>query len=466
MNYKSLKFRLNLWYLFVFTITVLLAEIGIYIYLDKSLHKEIDILLHREAKELIENLRFDANGLSFVDSTEFYEVKHLYLNEASVFFRVFDKDLNLVAISENLKRADFLIPNPNKEKFGCTDEVLINGKRLRIFHHPIYFNGEFHGIVETARFEGTVQTAMGFLRTSIIIAIVLALLIASYGGNLIVSKLISPLEQVIERADKITAENLTDRIVLNNSKYPDEIVKLVNTLNKLLERLEKSFNQISQFTSDVAHELLTPLTVIKDEIEVTLIKKRRSNEYINTLNSIQRQTDRAISIIKSMLYLAKADAGIVKANFDRICVSDLIRELVLLFNFKAKQKNVKIKFDCSNNIFLTTDDRLLFEALKNIIDNAIEYTNSGGEVEIICEHEKGKVKISISDTGIGISEDDLPRIFDRFYRGKNAFEINPSGTGLGLSLTKAIIDILSGEIEVYSQLGKGTKFIIYLPDRA
>lgn len=466
MNYKSLKFRLNLWYLFVFTLTVLLAEIGIYIYLDKSLHREIDILLHREAKELIEKIKFGAEGFSFVDSTEFYEVKHFYLNEASVFFRVFDKDLNIVAISENLKRAGFLLPNPNKEKFGCANEVLIDGKRLRIFYHPIYFNGEFYGIVEISKFEGAVQTAMGFLKTSIVIAIVLALLIASYGGNLIVSRLISPLEQVIERADKITAESLTDRIVLNDSKYPDEVVKLVNTLNRLLERLERSFNQISQFTSDVAHELLTPLTVIKDEIEVTLMRKRRTSEYINTLNAIQRQTDRAISIIKSMLYLAKADAGIVKANFDKICVSDLIRELVLFFNFKAKQKNVKVKFDCSSDVFLTTDDRLLFEALKNIVDNAIEYTNSGGKVEIVCERENGKVKISVSDTGIGISEDDLPRIFDRFYRGKNAFEINPSGTGLGLSLTKAIIDILAGEIEVYSQLGKGTKFVIYLPDRS
>lgn len=232
-----------------------------------------------------------------------------------------------------------------------------------------------------------------------------------------------------------------------------------------MERLERAFKQISQFTSDVAHELLTPLTVIKDEIEITLMKKRRSNEYIRTLNLIQKQTERTISIIKSMLYLAKADAGIIKANLERVNVSNLIQELISTFNLKARQKNIKLRFYCDGDVVVHTDEKLLFEALRNIIDNAIEYTNSGGKVEISCERANGGVKIFVSDTGIGISEDDLQHIFNRFYRGKNAFEINPSGTGLGLSLTKSIIEILSGKIEVSSQLGKGTKFVIYLPEK-
>ncbi len=465
MNYKSLKFRLNLWYLLVFVLAVLISEIGIYIYLDRSLHKELDILLMKEAEELTGKIKFDGGSFIFVDSTEFYEVEHFHLNEASVFFRVLDENLNVVAVSENLKKWNFQIPKPSKEKLGRADEITINGERLRIFYHPIYSEGKFRGVVETSKFEGTVQTAMGLLRTSLILAVVLAFIIASYGGNLIVSKLISPLEQVIEKADKITAENLTERIELKDGKYPDEIIKLVNAINRLLERLEKSFRQISQFTSDVAHELLTPLSVIKDEVEITLMKKRRLSEYINTLNLIQKQTDRTISIIKSMLYLAKADAGIVRANTQKVYLNDLIRELILTFNLKAKQKNVKLKFYCNSDVVINTDEKLLFEALRNIIDNAIEYTGSGGKVEVTCERIDDKVKITVSDTGIGISEDELPYIFDRFYRGKNAFEINPSGTGLGLSLTKAIIEILSGQIKVSSQLGKGTEFVIYLPEK-
>lgn len=465
MNYKSLKFRLNLWYLLVFVLAVLISEIGIYIYLDRSLHKELDILLRKEAEELTGKIKFNGGNFIFVDSTEFYEVEHFHLNEASVFFRVLDENLNVVAVSENLKKGNFQIPKPSREKLGRADEITINGGRLRIFYHPIYLEGKFQGVVETSKFEGTVQTAMGLLRTSLILAVVLAFIIASYGGNLIVSKLINPLEQVIEKADKITAENLTERIELKDGKYPDEIIKLVNAINRLLERLEKSFRQISQFTSDVAHELLTPLSVIKDEVEITLMKKRRLSEYINTLNLIQKQTDRTISIIKSMLYLAKADAGIVRANTQKVYLNDLIRELILTFNLKAKQKNVKLEFYCNSDVVINTDEKLLFEALRNIIDNAIEYTGSGGKVEVACERIDDKVKITVSDTGIGISEDELPYIFDRFYRGKNAFEINPSGTGLGLSLTKAIIEILSGQIKVSSQLGKGTEFVIYLPEK-
>lgn len=259
---------------------------------------------------------------------------------------------------------------------------------------------------------------------------------------------------------------MTERIELRGGGHPEEIVKLANSLNKLLDRLERAFKQISQFTSDVAHELLTPLTVIKDEIEITLMRRRRSSEYINTLNTIQKQTERTISIIKSMLYLARAESGVIKANLGMVNVSDLIYELISTFGLKARQKNVKLKFYCDGDVFVYSDEKLLFEALKNIIDNAIEYTDSNGKVEITCENVNGGVKISVSDTGIGISENDLPYIFDRFYRGRNAFEINPSGTGLGLSLTKSIIEILLGRIEVSSQLGKGTKFVIYLPGKS
>ncbi len=465
MNYKSLKFRLNLWYLFVFALAILIAEIWVYIYLDRSLHNELDILLSEEAKEIAKKIKFDNGILSFVDSTEFYEAEHFYLNEASIFFRVFDKNLNVVSESENLKKGRVAIPEPDRDKFGEADEIEINGKRLRIFYLPLYLDGEFYGVVETSKFEGTVQTAMGLLRTSLAVAIIFTFVLVAYGGNLIVSKLISPLERIIEKTDKITSENLTERVELSEDNYPEEVIKLVNSINKLLERLERAFKQISQFTSDVAHELLTPLTVIKDEIEITLMKKRRSNEYIRTLNLIQKQTERTISIIKSMLYLAKADAGIIKANLERVNVSNLIQELISTFNLKARQKNIKLRFYCDGDVVVHTDEKLLFEALRNIIDNAIEYTNSGGKVEISCERANGGVKIFVSDTGIGISEDDLQHIFNRFYRGKNAFEINPSGAGLGLSLTKSIIEILSGKIEVSSQLGKGTKFVIYLPEK-
>lgn len=411
--------------------------------------------LMKKAEEVLEKVNLGVVGT--------YEVR---LDDSDVFFRIFDENLNLVAVSENLRKNGLQIPKPKMENIGRSNEISIDGKRLRLFYRPLYFDGEFRGIVEISRFEGIVQTAMGLLRTSLIIFVILAFILSAYGGNLIVTKLITPLEQVVEKAEKITAENLTERIELSNGKHPNEIVMLVNAINRLLERLDKSFKQISQFTSDVAHELLTPLTVIKDEIEITLMKKRRVSEYISTLNTIQRQTDRTISIIKSMLYLAKADAGIVKANIQRVCITDLIRELILMFNLKSKQKGVELKFNCNSDICINTDEKLLFEALRNIIDNAIEYTNSGGKVEINCSKNDGNVEVVVSDTGIGISEDDLPFIFDRFYRGKSAFEINPSGTGLGLSLTKAVVEILSGQIYVLSQVGKGTRFILILPEKA
>ncbi len=463
INYRSLKFRIVFWYSIVFILAFILIEVGIYFYLDRSLHREIDVALNREAVEFAEKVMIRSGGIFISDSVEFNEPEHFYLNDASVFFRVFDKNLNLVAISENLKRANFVIPNPDRADVEGVREIEIEGKRLRIFYLPIRNENGLFGIIEMSKFEGAVQTAMGLLRTSLVLALLLAIIIVSYGGGAIVSRFISPLEQIIDKADKINAENLTERISVKQNNPPDEIIKLANSLNKLLERLERSFKQIAQFTYDVSHELLTPLTVMKDEIEISLMKRRNVKDYIQTLNVVYKQVNRSIDIIKSMLYLAKAEAGVISVNLREVNIPELIREVILTLNHKAKRKNIKVKFNCDSVLISKTDENILFDALRNILDNAIEYTGKGGSVEIKCEKVEEWLKISISDTGIGIGADDLPYIFDRFYRGRHALELNPTGTGLGLALTKSMIDLLKGKISVSSEIGKGTTFVVQIP---
>lgn len=463
MSYRSLRFRIVFWYSIVFVLAFVLIEIGIYLYLDRSLHREIDMALSREAVEFAEKLMVKSGVIFISDSVEFREPEHFYLSDASVFFRIFDKNLNLVAISENLKRANFVIPKPERVDVEGAKEIEINGKRLRIFYLPIRDENGLFGLIEMSKFEGAVQTAMGLLRTSLFLALLLAIIIVSYGGGVIVSKFISPLEQIIDKADKINAENLTERINVNQSNPPDEIVKLVNSLNRLLERLERSFKQIAQFTYDVSHELLTPLTVMKDEIEISLMRRRKVKDYIQTLNVVYRQVNRSIDIIRSMLYLAKVEAGVINVNLREVNLPELIREVILTLNHKAKRKNIKVKFNCDSILISKTDENILFEALKNILDNAIEYTGKNGSVEIKCERVGKWLEISISDNGIGISADDLPYIFNRFYRGRHALELNPTGTGLGLALTKSMIELLKGKINVSSELGKGTTFIVQIP---
>jgi len=463
INYKSLKFKIVFWYSIVFILAFILIEIGIYLYLDRSLHREIDITLREEAFEFVKNVKVKSGVIFIPDSVEFNEPEHVYLNDASVFFRVFDGDLNLVASSKNLKEANFLIPRPEKPDIEGVREIEIDGRRLRIFYLPIRTPEGTYGLVEMSKFEGIVQVAMGLLRISVVLALLLAVVIVSYGGGLIVSKFINPLEQIIEKADKINAENLVERIVIHKNNLPDEIVKLINSLNRLLERLEKSFKQIAQFTYDVSHELLTPLTVIKDEIEISLMKRRKAKDYIQTLNVIHKQVNRSIDIVKSMLYLAKVESGVISVNLCDVNVAELIREVILTLNHKARRKSIKIRFDCNSVLILRTDENLLFESLRNIIDNAIEYTGKGGIVEIKCEKAGEWLKISISDTGVGIGADELPHIFDRFYRGRSALELNPTGTGLGLALTKSMIELLKGRIDVVSQLGKGTTFTVQIP---
>ncbi len=463
INFRSLRFRVVFWYSIVFVLAFILIEVGIYFYLDRSLHRGIDVTLSKEAAEFAEKVEVESGMIFISDSVEFNEPEHLYLNDASVFFRVFDKNLNLVAISENLKNANFVIPNPERADIEGANEIEINGKRLRIFYLPIKNENGLFGLVEMSKFEGSVQTAMGLLRTSLVLALLLAIIVVFYGGWVIVSKFISPLEQIVYKADKINAENLTERIKVDQNDPPDEVIKLVNSLNRLLERLERSFKQIKQFTYDVSHELLTPLTVMKDEIEISLMRRRKVKDYIQTLNVVYSQVNRSIDIVKSMLYLAKVEAGVINVNLCEVNVPELIREVILTLDRKAKRKKIKVKFNCDSVLITKTDENILFEALKNILDNAIEYTGKNGNVEIKCERVGKWLEISISDNGIGISADDLPYIFDRFYRGRHALELNPTGTGLGLALTKSMIDLLKGKISVSSEIGKGTTFIVQIP---
>jgi two-component system phosphate regulon sensor histidine kinase PhoR len=202
---------------------------------------------------------------------------------------------------------------------------------------------------------------------------------------------------------------------------------------------------------------------MKDEIEISLMKRRKVKDYIQTLNVVYKQVNRSIDIIKSMLYLAKAEAGVISVNLREVNIPELIREVILTLNHKAKRKNIKVKFNCDSVLISKTDENILFDALRNILDNAIEYTEKGGSVEIKCEKVEEWLKISISDAGIGIGADDLPYIFDRFYRGRHALELNPTGTGLGLALTKSMIDLLKGKISVSSEIGKGTTFVVQIP---
>jgi signal transduction histidine kinase len=241
-----------------------------------------------------------------------------------------------------------------------------------------------------------------------------------------------------------------------------EIDDLNDTLNDMLDNIQRSLESQKRFTSDVSHEIRSPLTSLRGSIEVALRKKRTLEEYEDVLRSNLADVVRLSRTIDNLLFLSRADhkSWSQRQWFD---VKHLIEGVVEGFRYKAVTEGLSIVEDYQKNLELNGDIDLLEQAFSNIIDNAIKYTPRGGKITLRTQEEDSVIKVVISDTGIGIPEEELPHIFDRFYRVDKQHTKKFGGTGLGLAITHWIIKAHNGELLVTSSVGKGSEFTIILP---
>ena len=291
----------------------------------------------------------------------------------------------------------------------------------------------------------------------------LALLLLSLGGWFLAGRTLAPMVRITRAVRKINAENLNQRLPVGNIQ--DEIATLAETFNSMLARLEDSFRKIQQFSADASHELRTPLTILRGETEVALRWAKKPEEFRNMLESNMEEIDRMGRIIENLLTLAKSDAGELPPDFKELSLSDLLQELYLQAKTLGESKDIGIalRLDVFEEIRIRGDELRLRQMFLNLISNGIKYTPPGGRLEIALGIEGEDAVVTISDTGIGIPEEDLPHIFDRFYRVDKARNREAGGTGLGLAIVKWVAEAHEGKIAVRSAPGKGSAFTVYLP---
>ncbi len=236
------------------------------------------------------------------------------------------------------------------------------------------------------------------------------------------------------------------------------------TSKVILQPVENSYRRLKQFTEDASHELKTPLSIIRTNIDVTLEKKHPTNEELRKkMAIISRSTDRMSKTITQMLLLARIDSESMGIHYKIVNLNHLLKKIVEDFAVLSNKRNINLIFHADKELSLQTDLYLLEHAISNLVDNAIRYTPEKGSVTIKTYQKESKVIISVSDTGPGINEEDLPYIFDRFFRADKSRSRKTGGVGLGLAVVKEFINLLNGEIEVKSEVGKGTSFYIHLP---
>jgi len=286
------------------------------------------------------------------------------------------------------------------------------------------------------------------------------LIVAFSGGWLMAGFVLRPIREIAERTKSITATNLSGRIVTRRTN--DELSELISTINDMIARLERSFQNIRDFSLSIAHELKTPLTILKGEAEVALSRPMSPADAEELASSYLEEASRLSRIVDDLLTLARGEAGELTLNTEKVKLDELVSEVYEDALILASGKEICVTLDRNDPSEVTGDPIRLRQLLRALVSNACRYTDKSGAIHIRNERSQKEVAISIADTGIGIEPENLERIFDRFYRSDEARSRAHSGSGLGLPIAKWIADAHHGSISVESTPGKGSVFVLHL----
>lgn len=319
--------------------------------------------------------------------------------------------------------------------------------------------GSFGYQVFLARDLALVDAQLGAMRRTLLIALPLILLFAAASGYFLAGRALKPVIQIASQARHIEAQALEQRLEIASSH--DEFGQLAQVLNDLFARLERAFQQQRQFLSDAAHELRTPAAILRSQADVALEKPRSAEEYAATLATMRSETEHLSEIVDDLLLIARAEAAqlpVVKEPADLMEIADdCCRALRPL----AQRKDLFLKWSVGEEVNVPGDARLLRRAIVNLLTNAFKYTPEGGVISVNVKPDSAFASVEVADTGTGVAAEDLPHIFDRFYRGAAGAE--PEGAGLGLAIVKMIAELHGGRVAVDNNAGKGATFTLFVP---
>lgn len=289
----------------------------------------------------------------------------------------------------------------------------------------------------------------------------LALILGGFAGTWLAQGALGPVSEIIRATHKISASQLDQRLPLRGNN--DELDRLSLQLNEMIARLENSFEQMGQFLSNVSHELRTPLAAIRGSCEIALRTAKSEKECRDVLAANIEELDRLTRTVSDLLAFARAEAGQIALNCRQENLSELVRDAVESLRVLASERGVTLRYRGRDDLTAFVDPPHISRVFLNLLDNAIKYNKAGGAVDVSMHTEGNSVAVEFKDTGPGIPEKDLPHVFDRFYRAEIEGANSVGGTGLGLSLARWVVAAHGGRIDVKSQSGLGSSFLVWLP---
>lgn len=463
MPFRSIRTRLTLWYVGLLTVTFFILGGAAYFLLSYSLNQEMDNALKGVARVLVERADIESKTFFPGDVDEIFR-RFFGFSPVQRYYQMIDP----------LGRRGSNQPAPRSQKLPLSEKALDNASRgvstfetvqgldehpVRIVTMPIMKAGRLSSLVQVGMsMQSVAATRFRFL---LVMAAVLpvALLFAGFGGWILLRRALQPVDRMTVAAQRISAEHLAERV--EETGAGDELDRLSKTLNQMLARLDAAFSQVRQFSANASHELQTPLTILRGELEVALRSSRPPEEYQATLKSALEEIDRISQLVEGLLLLSRTEAGVVRIDRRPVDIAELVEEVYWRLKVLADARSVGLTLNALEPVIIQADRERLRQLLVNLVENGIKYTEPGGRVAIAMQDNGKSLSLQISDTGVGISPEDQEKIFQPFYRAPQA--ITDRGAGLGLSIANSVALAHGGRIEVESAPGAGSNFRVILP---
>jgi heavy metal sensor kinase len=464
VNLRSIRFRLTAWYAGLLTAVVIALGALLFLHLKGYLEDTLLETQARRARQISATLvaNVAATGENYVAR----QIAALYEPEKSDrFIRVTDRSGRIVYLSGTPNSQAFdpaAVPaapasaraeSRRRQPIAAAPAMLIAAERVEA--------GGASYLVEVGTSASPVEAMFRHLLLLLGLGLPLVALLAASGGYLLIRWTLRPVDQIAGKAEQITQLNLSERLPVPSTG--DEFESLSLALNRMITRLDDAFLNSKRFVADASHELRTPLTILRGELESLVGEGGVPAPYRERIGGLLEEVERLSMIVERLFALSRLDAGEAQAEWVRFDLAELATTTAGQMTLLAEDRRIAVTCDAGSPVMVDGDRSRLKQVVVNLLDNAIKYTPEGGAVRLRVHAAQGLAVLEVIDTGVGIPPEDLPRVFNRFFRVNGTRSRHPEGAGLGLAIAESICSANHGEIEVESVLNKGSCFRVKLP---
>jgi heavy metal sensor kinase len=470
----GIRLQLTLWYSIVFLCLMLLSGLLFYTRFQMSLGSSLDTELQLQAQQIADDITLEKGVITIHDATAELpgfdphdltpQVPPSDVN-LGVLVRVLDKNgmpfratpafHALVVPSQSVTQPLHGLPWQ-----GTTSTS--DGQPVRLYSRAMFEDNVIFGLVQVGTSLTQVETTLRDVSVELLLIAPVLLLLGGLISYWLTARAFVPIERLIRTARKIKAGDLRQRVSVPRAH--DEVRHLALTLNEMIESLEKTFTRQQRFVADASHELRTPVAVIRNKADMALMQIFSPEEYLSVFRAICTEAERLTDLISNLLLLARADEGQMRLVKEVVQLDQLVETVAATAEPLASEHQVSMQVHADEPVVVLGDETRLIEVVMNLLENALIYTNAGGIVELSVVARGAQAVLTVRDSGIGIAQEHIPHLIERFYRIDPARTRTAGGnSGLGLAIVDSIVRAHGGSLNIESQIGQGSTFTIILP---